>query len=478
MENNGHFGLKKIFTDYESIKDIPSTELNDFLNDILLKYKKNRKEIIDLKKIYTGEQEILLREDDFKKSNQKVNANILPRIVETMSGLWLGEKIDYSLISLDNDENEQKQKDVMFLNRYLRNMNDILIDKDSIVEMLITGVAYQISCGNKNGILFENIESEDVFIIRKNEVGNPILASGVYFESKDNEGKHFEKVVIYDESKKYIYIKKENDEWIEESNVPHGCKNNPIQEFKRNNFFLSMVGQLEPLQNAFNITVSDSVNSIVDNVRSILFLMNAEIKEEDLKLVQENGILQANSFGEKEISAEFLNRPFDEGMSNIRDFLKEIMIFIAGMPRDGGGTSGNNMSAIIGSGLYIVNQTAYFNELEFRKPKRKLIENIIQRLKKEGNIKSDLDIDEIEFRFDRNRLTSLKENADAFSVLINAGYPYKEALKVTGFTNDIDLVSKEMERLRKETIDYTENKINEEISNGKNKMSKLQQQEN
>lgn len=463
--NMSHFGLKNIYT---SEKEITQDNILKHIQSFYNEFEKNRKQILQLKDIMVGKQAILSRAQYKETPNEQVNINIIFPIVNTIAGLYLGEKIDY----IYNDEDKQKTKDTIELVKHLRYNGDILLDKNSLVEMLVCGYALQYSGSKddkKSPVLLANIESENGFVVRYTGVGKPVVLTCIVGEEVENNTtiangeKSQAKTVLacFTDTEKITLIQdsmssSENNGWKidkdEEKTLLHNMPRNPIQEIQLNPYLYSLVAQLEAAQNAFNVSVSDSINSIIQQIRALLVILGAEITKEDAENAQKTGVLNATSANGQQITASFLTKPLDEGIINLRTFLFDIIGFIAGLPKTGG-TSGNAGAAYAASGLLQANQNAYFNELEFQKPKQALIDNVITALRDNKIIKSNLSSFDIEIRFDRNKLTDIQSSTTALATLLGInGMPAKDALKVVGLFSDIDSVSKKIEEAVKKSV--------------------------
>lgn len=459
-----HYGLNNIYT---VEKELNRDNLPELIQYFYVKFLENRKQIIELKKIMVGNQAILNRPTDEKTSvNEKVNINIIFPIVNTMAGIFLGEKVDY----IYNGDDTQKISDTIDLVKHLRYNGDILLDKNSLVEMLVSGLAYQYSGGKedkKSPILLANIVSENCFSVRSKSVGNPIKLTCIVgeeiVEKPYKQSREYQitkiKLTCFTDTEKITLVQggKNYKDWeiVEAESGFHQMPKNPIQEIQLNSYLYSLVAQLEAAQNAFNVAVSDSINSIIQQIRALLVIIGAEITKEDAENANITGVLNATSATGQQITASFLTKPLDEGIVNLRQFLFDIIVFISGLPKTDGGTSGNAGAAFAASGLLQANQNAYFNELEFQKPKQALIDNVIAALKANEPplIKSDLSSFDIEIRFDRNKLTDIVSSATALATLLGInGMPIKPALKAVGLFSEIDKVAAEMETKIKEAV--------------------------
>lgn len=486
--NNKHFGLTKISTSEESINE---TNVVDIATKALNNFKVNQNQIIELKEIYCGKQAILERTNDKTTINEKVNINILPTIITTIAGLYLGEKVDYVYVGLDENESVKlaKQKDITLINRYMRYCGDILCDKNSLIEMLISGVAYQFCSGNdeKNKpFLLTNIPSENCFVIQSTKVGFPVLATCIYSNENNlvnkKDGDNEEILTVFTEDMKYVLVNG-NKGWEinREKSMQHECPCNPIQMIKFNDYGLSLVAQLESIQNAFNVTISDSINSTIEHIRAMLVVLGAEITKENAEIAKQTGILNATATDGRNITAQYIAKPIDENINSLRQFLFDIALFVAGVPTQSTGGSGNNGAVAMASGFFGANISAYFNELEYQQPKQCQIDNVISALRRAKIITSDISSFDIEIRFDRNKLTSLKEAADALAILLSNKIPTRDALKVVGIFGDVDRIANEMEKIKQQytnaVVDGLVNNNQEGVTDNEtkqNQMSELQ----
>lgn len=441
--NELHYGLKPIYTD---VDEINISNIAKIVEQSLPIYKDNRKQILELKSIYCGKQAILSRTNDISDINEKVNLNILPTLITTVAGLWLGEKIDYVL---DKDDiQDQDIKDIKKLNKILRNSGDILCDKHSLIDILISGVSYQF-CGGDiyKDIKLRTLKSEDCFSIRSNRIGNDIILTGIYSNLNN-----IERITCFTQKEEYNLVRESGQSNFTIESKLHLLPENPLQEIKANEFYLSMVAQLEAAQNAFNVAISDTINGIISQIRSILLITGGELTDDNVQGAKKNGILNVVAEDGRNVTGAFLQKPIDDAVNKLREDLFDLMIFIAGLPSNNVSTSGNNGAVLFGGGYYTANQNAYFNELEFKLPKQNIIENTISLLKQNGKIKGEITSEDIEIRFDRTRLTSLLDNANALSLLISSGMPIKDSIKVTGIFNDVDRVAEEAKKIIEEKV--------------------------
>lgn len=460
-----HFGLKTIFT---SEKEITKDNIISIIENAMPIFLENQKQIIELKEIFVGDQEILQRQNDKTSTNEKFNINILPTIVNTMAGLYLGEKIDYVYANIDADD--KKKEDIAIINRYMRYSGDILCDKNALIEMLISGIAYQFCAGDEEEpFMIANIPSENCFAIYNTNIGYPIIATCVY-SSIDND--NYTLTVFTKTDKIVLVTDKDGKLRIDiENSMPHECPKNPIQVIKFNEYALSLVAQLESVQNAFNLAISDSINAIIEQIRAMLVINGAEITKDDAKLAKETGVLNVTNPNGTPISTAYLSKPLDENINSLRTFLFDLALFMAGVPSQETGGSGNNGAVAMASGFFGANISAYFNELEFQKPKQNQIDNAIEALKRKGIIKSDISSFDIQIRFDRNKLSSLKENADALAVLLKCNIPPRDALKVAGIFSDADNIANEMENIKKTAINKIVDEVTKDEQSTQNQMS-------
>lgn len=434
------YGLEDIFT---SEQEVTKDNVVNVIKETLKSHEGNVDKILNLKKVYTGDQEILNREKEATTvSNEKFNINIIPTLVNTVAGLTLGEKVDYVLKDNESDgsSKELKSKDLVEITTELHINNDILMDKDSLVEMYICGKAYQFCAAIDDRTVLSKVKCEEAYIIRTTEVGNRELAAVVIGSIKIDKDKTLPKYTVFTQTDKYIVY----DDKVQESML-HALPEIPLQEIKLNEYALSLVAQLEPLQNAMNLAVSDSINTVQNQLRALLFITGAEMDRETVENAKASGVVTVKGEDGRNITANYLQKPIDTGLADLRTHLFDMAVFISCMPQTGG-TSGNGMAALIGSGYEMVNQNAYFVLLPFKKAKRGIVNNLIKILQTRGIVKSDLSVRDIDISFDRNNLADIQSTAQAMKTFQEMGVPPRNFLKLGNVFSDIEQIAKYMEK--------------------------------
>lgn len=197
--NSNHFGINQIFT---NAKAIDRTNLISEIKLALPQFEENQMQIQELQNIFTGNQVILYREpSDNQPINEKVNMNLFPALATAWVGLILGEKTDYVINGKVADATKRKDMDVII--KHIRKNNDILLDKETLYDLFIAGIAYQYSGGTTNSkkpTQLANIPVDSCFVIKSRQVGHPVIASAIVGETNDLK----KQITIYTDVQKFI----------------------------------------------------------------------------------------------------------------------------------------------------------------------------------------------------------------------------------------------------------------------------------
>lgn len=446
--NSTHFGLEQIFTNVSIVDD---SNIIKVVSDAMPAFLTNQKQIMELQKIFSGNQVILYRvPTENEPVNERVNLNLFPALATAWVGLILGEKTDY--VFNGKEDEKAKRDDMGVILKSIRNNNDVLLDKDTLYDLFIAGVSYNYAGGRKNKLNpthLANIPVETCFVIKSRDIGYPVVATVIVGKTADDK----EQLTVYTDTKKYIMVDntggKEKYKLV--FNQMHFQPSNPIQEVRLNPQYLSMVAQGEASQNALNMAVSESINDTIFQMRSLLFITGAEINAEQAQLAKTHGILSVNTADGRNITADYLTKPLDETITSLRTMLFDTLYFIMGIPSQGG-TSGNTGASVVASGMQTMDLIAYSIQLEMRKAKQAMLDNIIKTLRVNKLITSDISAIDIDIAFDRQLVMNIVEAADAFSKLKASGFPDRDNLKVTKLSSDVDRVAMEMEKKAKEAI--------------------------
>ena len=454
--NYRHFGLEQIFTNAKVVNELNITAV---VIDALTVFNRNKLQITELQEQYKGDQVILYRQPTSNQPvNERVNMNLFPTLATTWVGLILGEKTDY--VFNGKEKEKAKREDMNEIIKHVRINHDVLLDKETLFDLFITGIAYQYCGGQKKDgkpALMANIPADSCFTIHSREIGYPTIASVIVGKTAMNK----EQLSVYTDTRKFILEQDETtlNTYSIVQNIQHYLPENPIQEIKLNPQLLSMVAQGESVQNALNMAVSESINDTIFQMRSMLFIMGAELTKENMQLAKEFGILNVTTTDGRQVSAEYLTKPLDETINSLRSMLFDVLYFIMGIPSTNGGTSGNTGAAVVASGMQTMDLVAYSIQLEMKKAKTAMLDNLITLLRSNKIITSEISAIDVDIVFDRQLVMDIVGSADAFSKLKVAGFPDRDNLKVTKLSSDVDRVAIEMKKAADEVAQKAKDAI-------------------
>lgn len=441
------YGIPHIYTNEivsrDNIIDIyknTKTEANDNFN-----------QIERLTNIYIGDQ---LKEipDTDRKANVKMAVNYTKIFIDTVVSITLNKAMTY----VARGDNEDFKNDVDIITAYLNDEGEHSHNINTCTDMIVNGIGYQYTMEQKIGdptlsspFTIGRFDNRNTYVVESCNIGNKVVASFLISKIKN---KDIERITAFDNKYKYIFEGK-GDKYnfvkikgldssgniIEEDAITaHDLPYNPIQVFENDMYRLSTVQDLWGLQETLNLSVSNYNNDILLKINQLLTITGADVDEEIIDNLEKKNILML-----KEGDAKFIASQLD---SRVIDYIKdtiEMMCLISGCPSQNTGRAETGTAVETQNGHTIANFNSNRREQSFYKPKRQQLANIITILRRNGIIKSNITENDIEIKFDKNRLISITENVNNLRTLINDINidPYK-ALSVCPIFEDNNEVAK------------------------------------
>lgn len=481
------YGLKTIYTAIE-----PSiSTIEQIFNETYLDFISNRFQITKLINYYKGNQF-----DGIPNTGQSINEKIIVNytklLCDTAVAIILNKPIKY--ISRVDEDNYKK--DVQTISNFIMDEGDHETNLQTETDIIVDGVGYQYCLEQSKGqdptpispFTTGRFSPENTYVVRSYNIGNKVLCS---FHIAEIDNNYF--VTAFDNKNKYnLYPKKiynedkmknivEQGAYYNGDNyfityTAHDLPYNPITEFKNDIYGLSTVADLMGLQDSLNTSISNYDNDVVMKIKQILVIIGCEVDKENLNNLKTNGILNlpnsANSTDK--IDAKFVSSQLNESIINyIKDTI-ERMSMLAGCPnQNASGNAETGVAVEVQNGHTVANFISNKREQAFYKPKREQLGNIIAILRRNNMLKSAITENDIEIKFDKNRLASVSENVSNLIQLLGANVEPIDALNVCPIFDDNNGVA---ERLKAniERQELKEQKNNEQQNNQGNN-SKVQE---
>lgn len=375
----------------------------------------NEDEINYLYNYYKGKQAVLERTKEIRPEicNQIIE-NRANQIVNFRVGYTVGKPIQY----VSTVGEETVSSDIAKLNDMMRVAGKASKDKQLVEWMMICGVGYRIALSNKNRnakVPFElnTLDPRNTFVIRRNDIGNTVLAGVYYITDNDIQG---EKTVskqtfyVYTNDGDYFVI----EGWQIGKIIEHSkyvLSGIPIIEYPLNNARLGAFEVVLSLLDALNDLDSNRLDSVAQNVQSLLVGYNCELPDgETSNSLRDRGMVFLKSNGENKADLKMISETLDQSQTETlkRDILDAINE-IVGMPSQGNGSTGdssNNGAVILKNGWQGAETRAQDFEMMFREPEQRTLEIVTGICN--GVLKDyDLDPDNIDVKFTRRNYEDL-----------------------------------------------------------------------
>lgn len=473
------YGLDNIYTaktpNIENIEEIYNSTKN--------KFDSNKQLINQLIDYYKGKQEEGIP-DTSQSINEKIVVNYTKLLCDTAVSIILTKPIKY--ISRVNDK--KYQEDVQTITNYIMDEGDHETNLQTETDMIVNGVGYQYCLEQdmeqdptpNSPFTTGRFSPVDTYVVRSYDIGNKVVCS---FHIAKISGEEY--VTAFDNKYKYILYPKSvyNDSDISSiksdfSNfyngdeyyivsTPHDLPYNPITEFKNDIYGLSTVADLIGLQDSLNTSISNYDNDVIMKIKQILVVIGVEIDKENLSTLKSDGILNLpnSTNGTDKIDAKFISSQLNESIiTYIKDTI-ERMTMIAGCPnQSSNGNAETGIAVEVQNGHTVANFISNKREQVFYKPKREQLGNIITILRRRGKLKSPITENDIEIKFDKNRLASVTDNVNNLIQLLGIDVEPIDALNVcpifddnNGVANRIKANKELRERVEKGNIDVQQN---------------------
>ena len=472
-------GLKTIYTVWQpslaTIEKIFQETRSDFLT--------NQKLIEQLINYYKGDQFNGIP-DTGQNIDEKVIVNYTKLLCDTAVAITLTKPLTY--ISRVNEE--AYLDDVQTISDFITDEGDHETNLQTETDMIVDGVGFQYCLEQDmnqdptpvSPFTTGRFDPSNTYVVRSHEIGNKVVCSfhiatinNVDFVTAfDSKVKYtfYPKTIYTDDTMKQLmpdgrYHTGENY-FITVS--AHDLPYNPITEFKADMYGLSTVADLMGLQDSLNTAISNYDNDVLMKIKQILVIMGCEVDESILNTLKTSGVLNlppSNNSTDK-IDAKFVSSQLNESIINyIKDTI-ERMSMISGCPnQSSNGNAETGIAMEVQNGHTVANFISNKREQAFYKPKREQLGNIIAILRRRNKLKSQITENDIEIKFDKNRLASITDNINNLVTLLSNNVEPVDALAVCPVFDDVAGVAERIKANQK-AQELKEQKENEQNNQG------------
>lgn len=415
------FGRRQIKTSEASIT---AANVVKVLSSAYITHLVNRDEIEYLYKYYKGEQPILKRVKEIRPEiTNRIIENRANEITNFRVGYTVGKPIQY--VSTVGDE--ATSNGIAKLNDLMRVDGKASKDKQLVEWMMICGIGYRIALSNENPkakVPFElnSLDPRNAFVIKRNDIANTPLA-GVYYITNENiEGETTEKITFYVYTNEGDYFVVEG--WQSGKIIEHSkykLAGIPIIEYPLNNARLGAFEVVLSLLDALNNIDSNRLDSVEQNVQSLLVGYNCELPEgETSNTLRDRGMVFLKSNGENKADLKIMSETLDQSQTETlkRDILDAINE-IVGIPSQGNGSTGdssNNGAVILKNGWQGAETRAQDFEMMFREPEQRMLDIVTAICNNLTDMS--LDADNIDIKFTRRNYEDLLVKSQTLTTML------------------------------------------------------------
>ena len=392
-----------------------------------------------LKDYYDGKHDIVNREMEANKPNNKLVHDYPSYIVDMFQGYFIGNPVVYS--SKDDKLMEKVQE--------IYNYNDEQDENSELArQMGIFGRGQEILYIDEDAnIRFNEVSPLSLKIIYDQSITPKIIgAIRVYRVDSEDGETYTEYVEVYDESEVATYVMPEMEETSRE---PHFFMDVPVVDYKNNSDTRGDFEGVISLIDAYNLSRSNKTNDLEYFSDAYLYLVNmAGTTKEDVDDMRERRVMLLESEGE----AGFLIKPsnVEDAKQQIETLNNDIHKFSKALDMSDENFASNASGVAMGYKLLAMEQIAANKERKFKKGLQRRLELICGHL----NMKSDTQYNylDIYMKFERNE--PVDEATKIAGALQLNGFTSKETALSYLPSSVVPDIQEELDRIEEEKGDY------------------------
>lgn len=448
IKPRGCFGRKVLYSSYKQ-EELTDTVIKEIINKVFPIHLFNWQDICYLEDIYKGKQPILFKTKKVRESiNNIVVENYAYFITEFKKGYIFGKPLKYVQIG------ETTNDEISELNKFMTRLRKHSKDTQLAESLYVNGIAHLLILPTKKDnakVPFEIdvLDSKRTFVVYETDVGNKPLLAVTYYPVK-RDGKKLFKGSIYTEN--YYYEFEFSGSSIEklENKEPHILGQIPIVEYKLNKSRLGIVEITLSMQHALNKIASSDLDGIEQYIQSLVVFVNNDVDADTFKELMELGAVKIKSDSNLPADVKLLINDLNHSSTNIYyERMLSNMLNIVGVPIPSTKTSGGDTGEAreLGDGWTMADLRADQDELMFKNSELTMLEIALDICKKDPKcIINDLDVEEVEIQFERNKSNNLLVKTQSLQNLRASQVSPKSALSVVGLWSDPNAVAEESQK--------------------------------
>lgn len=426
------FGRRKIYIDEVELN---RDNIVQILNMILPQFHENQYESVYLYNYYRGNQPILYRQKPNRPEiNNKIVENHAFEFVNFKTQLVLSEPLTYtrresSSISANNTEPDDIISKIDELNKIMSLLQSNDINKQVVEWMNICGHGFKYCITDDNGQLaIGSLDPRNTEIVYSRSLGNPPIFALQEIRTDDD--------TIFWEiygRKKHFVVK-----GTDVTETPHTWGDIPIFEYELNNARMGVIETVITLLDAINMSSSDRLNSIVQNVQSFLRCINCRLDEKTYEQLRAQGMLSFTSDSNNPASVDFISNDLDQSAAQIEvDHLYQQALIISNMPDRKGTERANGdtgQAVALRDGWTAAESSAKDTQQKFATAEMRFVRMVTNILRKKGTL--NLNPDDISIRFVKNSVGNVLAKVQVLEGLLRCGVSPEIAFQLCDIFDD------------------------------------------
>lgn len=442
------FGRKVLYASYKQ-EELTDDTIKEIINKVFPIHLFNWQDICYLEDIYKGNQPILFKTKKVRESiNNIVVENYAYFMTEFKKGYIFGKPLKYVQIG------ETTNEEISELNKFMTRLRKHSKDTQLAESLYVNGIAHLLILPTKKDnakVPFEIdvLDSKRTFVVYESDTGNKPLLAVTYYPVK-RDGKKIFKGSIYTEN--YYYEFEFGGSSIEklENKTPHILGQIPIIEYRLNKSRLGIVEITLSMQHALNKIASSDMDGIEQFIQSLVVFVNNDVDAETFKELMELGAVKIKSDSNLPADVKLLVNDLDHSNTDIY-YQRTLsnMLNIVGVPIPSTKTSGGDTGEAreLGDGWTMADLRADQDELMFKNSELTMLEIALDICKKDPKCSiNDLDVEEVEIQFERNKSNNLLVKTQSLQNLRASQVSPKSALSVVGLWSDPNAVAEESQK--------------------------------
>ena len=443
MKKRYCFGRKVLYSSYTQ-KDLNAEKIKEILNNVFPLHLSNKADIKYLEDEYTGVQDILNKQNVVRPDiNNIVVENYAYFMTEFKKSYVFSKPVKYV------QTGETVNDEISLLNKYMTFNRKHKKDVDLAESFYNNGIAHRLILPSKGKAPFEitNLDSKTTFVVYERAVGNKPLLACTYYACKDNNIWNY-KGSVYTETEYYEFTFSLGH--VTDIGKPkrHILGKIPIIEYHLNKSRLGIVEVTSSMRDALNKIASSDADGLEQAIQTLVVFVNNDIDAETFKELMALGAVKVKTENSAvPADVKLLVNNLDH--SNVDVFYSRTlsnMLNIVGIPIPSTKTSGGDTGEArqLGDGWTMADLRADQDELMFKDGEFQILEIALSICKKNPNCDiKDLEPEEVEAKFERNKSDNLLVKTQSLVNLMNAQVSPKSAFSSIGLFSDPNAVVEE-----------------------------------